>query len=79
MFSAAFWLEATERAIRTAAQALLGALTAGFAFTDAAQWGDALIAAGIAALISYLMSVVATRVGDPESPSFVDGGERRSW
>lgn len=79
MFSAAFWLEATERAIRTAAQALLGALTAGFVVTDAAQWEAALITSGIAALTSYLMSIVASRVGDPESPSFIDEGGQRQW
>ena len=71
MFSAAFWLEATERALRTAAQALLGALTAGFVFTDAAAWGEALLSAAVAALISLLTSVAASGVGDPVSPSLL--------
>ena len=76
MFTASFWMEATERAIRTAAQSLAGALTAGFVVTDAAQWEAALIAAGVAALLSYLMSIAASKVGNPESPSFVDEGFR---
>ena len=33
-----FWVDAAERAIRTFAQALIGAITAGLVVTDAAQW-----------------------------------------
>lgn len=76
MFTASFWMEATERAIRTAAQSLAGALAGGFVVTDAAQWKAALITAGVAALLSYLMSIAASKVGNPESPSFVDEGFR---
>ena len=76
MFSASFWMDATERAIRTAAQAALGVITAGFVLTDSAQWQEAGIAAGVGALTSYLMSIAASKVGDPESPSFVDEGTR---
>ena len=38
MRSKAFWIDAAERAIRTFAQALIGAITAGLVVTDAAQW-----------------------------------------
>jgi hypothetical protein len=76
MFTASFWLDAGERAIRTVAQTLIGALAGGFVVTDTAQWKAALIASGVAGLTSLLMSLAATRVGNSESPSFVDEGTR---
>ena len=72
-----FWIDAGERAVRTFAQALVAVLVAGFVFTDAAAWGEALLSAAVAALVSLLTSVAASGVGDPESPSFVDEGESR--
>lgn len=71
MRSKAFWVDAGERAIRTFAQALVAVLVAGFAFTDAAAWGEALLASAVAALISLLTSVAASGVGDPSSPSLL--------
>jgi len=37
-----FWANAAERAVRTFAQALVAVLVAGFVFTDAAAWGEAI-------------------------------------
>lgn len=70
-----FWVRAAERAVRTWAQALLGALTAGLVVTDAAQWKAALIAATVAALASVLTSVAASGVGDPTDPSLIAAPE----
>ena len=72
-----FWTDALERAVRTFAQALVAMLVVGFVFTDVAAWGEALLSAAVAALVSLLTSVAASGVGDPESPSFVDEGESR--
>ena len=77
MRTTAFWIDAGERAVRTFAQALVAMLVAGFVFTDPAAWGEALLSAAAAALVSLLTSVAASGVGDPESPSFVDEGESR--
>ena len=77
MRTTAFWIDAAERAVRTFAQALVAVLVAWFVFTDAAAWGEALLSAAVAALVSLLTSVAASGVGDPESPSFVDEGESR--
>lgn len=66
-----FWVDAAERAIRTFAQALIGAITAGLVVTDVAAWGEALLASAVAALISLLTSVAASGVGDPVSPSLL--------
>lgn len=71
MFTVPFWIDALERAIRAAAWSLLGALGGTLVVTDKASWVTALIASGIAALSSILASIVASRVGAPESPSFV--------
>ena len=71
MRTTAFWVDAGERAVRTFAQALVAVLVAGFVFTDAAAWGEALLSAAVAALVSLLTSVAASGMGDPESPSLL--------
>ena len=71
MRSKQFWADAAERAVRTFAQALVAVLVAGFVFTDAAAWGEALLSAAIAALVSLLTSVAASGVGSPDSPSLL--------
>lgn len=72
MWTVKFWQNALERAIRTAAQALLalwGTQVTGVLEVD---WVQAASVAGLAALTSVLMSLVATGVGDHNSPSFTD-------
>jgi hypothetical protein len=72
MWSLSFWKDAAERAIRTAAQALLalwGTQVTGIMQVD---WVQALSVAALAALSSVLMSLIATGVGDKGTPSFVD-------
>lgn len=72
MWTAEFWRAAAERAIRAAAACLVSLLTvASFDPTDAMGWRASLIAAGMAALVSLLMSVAAGTVGDPTDPSFI--------
>lgn len=73
MFTILFWRDAAERAIATAAQAALGVLVVdggplyvGLLDVD---WSAGLSIAGSAALASVLKSLVATRVGDPDSAS----------
>lgn len=71
MWELKFWKQTIERAIRTAAQALLalwGTQVSGVLDVDWVQAGSV---AALAALSSVLMSIIATGVGDHESPSFV--------
>lgn len=73
MISSTFWKEAFERAVKSAAQALLGlwVLDGGFNVMSA----DFKLAAGIAggaAVLSVLTSLVSSKVGPAGSPSLVE-------
>lgn len=72
MGTAPFWKQVAERAIKSAAQALLGiwALDAGFDVLHA----DLVLAAGVAvgaAVLSVLTSIVTAGTGEQDSPSAV--------
>ena len=75
MFTIKFWKLATERAVKSGAQAVLLALGA----SDAGQvnaltfdWKLGLGFAAGGALLSYLTSIVSAPIsGDPASPSLV--------
>ena len=70
MFTIKFWKDASERAIRTAAQALLALWATDVAGVLAVDWLQAGSVAALAALTSVLMSIVATGVGDKDSAQF---------
>ena len=71
MWSVEFWKSAGERALRTFAQVLLSMIVVGeTGFLDV-DWVQAGSVAGLAALASVLMSVVATGIGDKGTPSLV--------
>ena len=70
MFTITFWKDAAERAIRTAAQALLALWATDVAGVLAVDWVQAGSVAALAALTSILMSIVATGVGDRETANF---------
>lgn len=75
MLTSTFWLGATDRAVKSFAQALLllwGA-SAGFNVLDI-EPGAAFGVAGGAALLSVLTSIVSAPVGDKGSPSLIPGG-----
>lgn len=71
MFTVVFIKTALERAIRTAAQALLALWATDVAGVLAVDWLQAGSVAALAALTSILMSIVATGVADKGSASFV--------
>lgn len=70
MFTIKFWKDAAERAIRTAAQALLALWATDVTGVLAVDWVQAGSVAGLAALTSILMSIIATGVGDRETATF---------
>lgn len=71
MFSITFAKTAAERAIRTAAQALLALWATDISGVLEVDWVQAASVAGLAALTSVLMSIVATGAGDKGTASFV--------
>lgn len=73
MWTATFWKQVAERAIKSAAQALIG-LWVGDTVFDVWQ-ADPRKAVGVAlgaALLSVLTSLVSGPVGEPGTPSLVD-------
>jgi hypothetical protein len=71
MWEGKFWKGTLERAIRTAAQAVIALLSTDVAGILTVDWVQTASVAAMAAFMSVLMSIVATGVGDHESPSFV--------
>jgi len=71
MYTITFWKDAAERAIRTAAQALLALWATDISGVLEVDWTQAGSVAALAAVTSVLMSVAATGRGNPESASSV--------
>lgn len=63
-----FWVDATDRAISTIAQAAIGALTADVTGIIDIDWMQVGSIAGLAGLVSLLTSI-AFRGRDPETPT----------
>lgn len=71
MWTKRFWLDALERAIKTGAQVLLGAI-AGTATIGTLDWQVVGITTGVAVATSLLTSIVSSRVGSPSDASLVN-------
>jgi hypothetical protein len=70
VFTVKFWKDAGERAIRTAAQALLALWATDISGVLEVDWVQAASVAGLAAITSALMSIVGTNFNNPESAQF---------
>jgi hypothetical protein len=71
MYTLTFWKDAAERAIRTAAQALLALWATDVSGVLAVDWVQAGSVSALAALMSLLMSVAATGTGSQDSASTI--------
>lgn len=73
MLAAGFWRDSAERAVKTAAQALLSLWLVGDVAFDllTVDWGSALGVAAGAAVISLLTSIASGPVGDRGTASLV--------
>lgn len=66
-----FWRRAGGRAVRAAASCLASLLIlSSFDPLDVLDWRSALVAAAMSGLVSMLLSIAGSRVGDPNDPSF---------
>jgi hypothetical protein len=72
MWTRIWFMDMGERVCRTAAQTFL-AVYVPTGLAPATDWKAALIASGTAAVLSLLMSLAATGVGDPSSASLIRG------
>ncbi len=71
LWSKAFWLDATERAVKTFAQSALATFGVGATNIMSVDWQGVLSVGAGAALVSVLTSVASERVGTKGSPSLV--------
>ena len=69
MFTKRFLLDALERAIRAFFAALGGTLTTTVVTDLSATWPQALLGAGVAALVSFCFSMGASKQSDSISPA----------
>lgn len=72
MYSKQFWIDAIERAIRTFAQAVLAVISVNGTTLLNADWKGIGAAGVLAALVSILMSIVASGTGSDKSASFLN-------
>jgi hypothetical protein len=72
LFTATFWLDAGERAIKTAAQTVLALV--GVNVTDVASlnWQEMAITTGVATGLSILTSIVSSGIGEPGTASVLN-------
>ena len=70
MFTWIFWKDALERAIKTAAQTLIGVF-GGLTALDQLDWAAVGIAVGTATVLSLLTSIVSSQVGSNQDASLV--------
>jgi hypothetical protein len=72
MFTKLFWLEATERALKTFSQIFISLLAADEVFNAfTADWQTLLGISLGATFLSYLTSILSLKVGHTGSPSLV--------
>lgn len=76
MFTKAFWRDTTERAVKTAAQSLGGALAG---YTIGQDWKAALVGAAVTTASSLLTSMASAPLGTKGTASLVaePGGRHR--
>jgi len=75
IFTKRFWIESTERAIKTAAQTFLALDLGETANLLTIDWPAMLGTAGGAALLSYATSIVSSSITRRPSPSLVKEGD----
>jgi hypothetical protein len=74
MFTWNFLRQTAERAVKVYAESLAALLLASKTGLLDAPWGSSLSVAGMAALVSVLVSIASRPVGAPDSPSLVQLG-----
>lgn len=72
LFTATFWLDALERAIKTAAQTVLGLIGTNVVDVTSLDWREIGIATGFTAGLSVLTSIVSSGIGEEGTASLLN-------
>ena len=72
LFTATFWLDALERAIKTAAQTILGLIGSNVVDVTSLDWKEIGIATAFTTGLSVLTSIVSSGIGEPGTASVLN-------
>lgn len=72
LFTATFWLDALERAIKTAAQTVLGLIGSNVVDVTSLDWHEIGIATAFTTGFSVLTSIVSSGIGEPGTASLLN-------
>ena len=72
LFTATFWLDALERAVKTAAQTVLGLIGTNAATAVSLDWQQIGIATAFTTGLSVLTSIVSSGIGEPGTASLLN-------
>jgi hypothetical protein len=67
-----FWLDALERAIKTAAQTVLGLIGVNVTDVTSLDWKEIAVAAAFTTGLSILTSIVSSGIGEPGTASVLN-------
>jgi hypothetical protein len=72
LFTLTFWLDALERAIKTAAQTVLGLIGTNVVDATSLDWQEIGVATAFTTGLSILTSIVSSGIGEPGSASLLN-------
>lgn len=72
LLTGTFWLDALERAVKTAAQTVLGLIGTNAATAVSLDWQQIGVATAFTAGLSVLTSIVSSGIGEPGTASLLN-------
>lgn len=72
LLTGTFWLDTLERAIKTAAQTLLGLIGTNVVDVTSLEWQDIGVAVAFTTGLSVLTSIVSSGIGEPGTASLLN-------
>ena len=72
LFTATFWLDTLERAIKTAAQTVVGLVTTNVTDVTSLDWREVGIATAVTTGLSVLTSIISSGIGEQGTASVLN-------
>jgi len=72
LFTGSFWLDALERAVKTAAQTVLALIGTNVTDVTSLNWQDIGVATAFSTGLSVLTSIVSSGIGEPGTASVMN-------